>query len=231
MKIAHNRADVDYRCPRCGAQIPLADVNVASDLALCRACGQTSSFASLTGFSEIPNALPPEPPRWVKVEDGFFGGKTITYRRPSPILFFLVPFTALWSGGSMAGLYIVPLIRGEFEWDKALFGIPFLIGTVILLAVIAYLGFGKCEVTLENSEGKIFTGVGSLGWKRQFRYGTDTIVALKLTNMSVNNVKQTGIAITNPEKEIVFGTLLTKPAKLYLAAAIREESRKTTRQL
>ena len=34
-----------FRCPMCHAVIPANDVNVATDLALCRACGRTSSFA------------------------------------------------------------------------------------------------------------------------------------------------------------------------------------------
>ena len=32
-----------YSCPSCGAQIALRDINVKSDLMLCRACGKTTS--------------------------------------------------------------------------------------------------------------------------------------------------------------------------------------------
>ena len=36
-----------YNCPECGANVPLADMNVAADVALCRACGTRSRIAEL----------------------------------------------------------------------------------------------------------------------------------------------------------------------------------------
>ena len=33
-----------FRCPNCGKELPLADVNMAQDVALCRACNYTGPF-------------------------------------------------------------------------------------------------------------------------------------------------------------------------------------------
>jgi DNA-directed RNA polymerase subunit RPC12/RpoP len=33
-----------FVCPNCGKELPLADVNVAQDLALCRACNYRGAF-------------------------------------------------------------------------------------------------------------------------------------------------------------------------------------------
>ena len=32
-----------YFCPKCGAEIPLSDINVSADLMLCKSCGETSA--------------------------------------------------------------------------------------------------------------------------------------------------------------------------------------------
>ena len=56
-----------YNCPVCRAAIPLEDVNVAADLALCRACGKTCSFAMLSGSSEISLDCLAHPPRGIRV--------------------------------------------------------------------------------------------------------------------------------------------------------------------
>ena len=98
---------MEYTCPQCASPIPLEDVNVATDIALCRRCGAVSSFAALR---DVPNAaavLSKPPPKGVKVErDTVRGGTVVTYRRVSIVpLLFLIPFTLIWSGGSMGGIY------------------------------------------------------------------------------------------------------------------------------
>lgn len=215
----------ESRCPYCGAGIPIQDVNVATDLALCRKCGNTTPFSAVTGAAQIPTAVPVEPPRWVKVHEGFGGEKTIVFRRPSLMLLFFVPFTLFWSGLSMLGIYIYPLSKGTLDWEMGLFGLPFLIGTVALLTLIAYLAFGKCTVTLQGGNGTVFVGVGSLGWTRKFTYGEDTVVLMRLTTVSVNDVRQTGIVVKTGDEELVFGTILTDDAKTFIGSMIRLVSR------
>ena len=43
----------EYKCPSCGAAISLDDVNVAKDIALCRACGRSTAFSVISGAAEI----------------------------------------------------------------------------------------------------------------------------------------------------------------------------------
>ena len=33
-----------FACPNCGKELPVADVNIAQDVALCRACGYQGAF-------------------------------------------------------------------------------------------------------------------------------------------------------------------------------------------
>jgi hypothetical protein len=210
----------EYRCPLCQAEISIEDVNVATDLALCRSCGKTSAFSVVSSSTGIRLANLDNPPRWIRVDEELLGGTTIVYRKRSPVLFFLIPFTLVWSGGSIGGIYVTQLVRGKFDLSQSLFGLPFLAGTVVLLAVIAFLLLGRWAITLRDGEGTVFVGVGGLGWTRHFRYGRDTLVSLRATSLKVNGVPQQGILVRNGNEDFVFGALLKDEAKQYVGAAI-----------
>lgn len=212
-----------FSCPYCQRAIPLADVNVATDIALCRACGRTASFSASCGAGRVSLDCLAEPPHNVRVENGFSDETKIIYRRVSPILWFLVPFAAFWSGGSMVGLYWSQIKEGRFDLHQSLFGIPFVLGTVVLLGIIVYLALGKWVVTLNRGEGTVFTGVGPLGWTRQFYYNRDSLVSLCLTEVKVNQQSQEGIRICTDGKAFTFGALLKKDCKQFIAATILQE--------
>jgi hypothetical protein len=213
-------------CPNCQQLIPLEDINVSTDIALCRSCGGTFSFSMLHESGTLGEPLPPEPPRHVRVEEGFPGQKTIVFKKISPIVLFLIPFTAFWSGFSMWGLYIEPLMKGQIDWGRMLFGIPFLLGTIVLISVILLCLFGKWVITLDNGVGTVFVGIGPFGRTRSFRYGRDTLVSLKNSGISRNDVPLKGICVKNEEEEIIFGSSIEEKSKLYIAAFIAAEAAK-----
>ena len=64
-RIAGARRKV-YHCPDCGAEIALRDINVKSDVMLCRACGRTSSCSSYLQ-REAARKVPGDPPKRVRV--------------------------------------------------------------------------------------------------------------------------------------------------------------------
>ncbi len=215
----------DYRCPLCQSVISLDDVNVATDLALCRSCGNTSSFSVVSGSSEISLDALAHPPNCVTIERDFSGATVITYRKLSPVLLFLIPFTAFWAGLSMWGIYGSQFRKGEFDLSQSLFGLPFLFGTVVLLSIITFLLAGRWRITLKKGLGTVFVGVGTLGWTRTFAYGRDTLVSMRMTNVRVNEVSQKGILIRNESTDIIFGTMLKEDAKQFIAAAIMKEAK------
>lgn len=214
---------MECKCPFCKADISLEDVNVANDIALCRACGKTSSFAMLSSMSEVSFDNSKEPPRHIRIASDSTGDIKIVYRKLSPVLFFLIPFTLLWAGGSMTGIYIVPLLTGKMNMENALFGIPFLLGSMILVSIVTFMLFGRWELALRGGNGSAFIGVGPLGWTRYFSYNSKSTVCMRSTGVRVNNVPQEGICVLNGSEEIVFGSTIAPDAKRYLAAAIMRE--------
>jgi hypothetical protein len=204
----------------CRSVIAADDVNVATDIALCRACGKPSAFSVVSGLADISLESLNKPPRWIKVNRDPRGGKTIVYRRVSPALLFLIPFTALWSGLSMWFIYGAQFRKGQFDLAQSLFGLPFLIGTLILLTAITHLLFGRWEIALRSGAGTVFVGVGPLGWTRHFTYNRQSLVSLRTTNVSVNDVPQKGILVRTRETDFVFGATLHEEAKRFIAASI-----------
>lgn len=214
-------------CPNCQSQIPLDDVNVSTDIALCRHCGRNHSYSLLLGHRDLPTALPLDPPRGVRMEQDYAGRTLIQYKRIPGVVLFLIPFTACWSGFSMWGIYINPLMKGELDTGNMLFGIPFLLGTIVLLFSIIVCLFSKWVIVLDRGEGMVFVGVGPIGWRRQFHYDRNSFVTLKMTSLKVNDVPQEGILIKNDDQDFVFGSTMKDQAKRYIAALISQEAAQT----
>ena len=211
-----------FACPHCGQELPLADVTVAQDMALCRACHYTGPFLAAATVPRLSDEEMARPPKRVALQRGFGDELTITCRPKRTALLFLVPFTLFWSGISMAGIYIVPLVTGNFDWKMGLFGLPFLIGTLVLVAVIVNVLVGKTTVTL--TKGKVQVGTHLLGWHRirELECGPGTTVTLEMSGYRVNNVPQPEIVLTNGEQKLKFGAVALSPeAKTYVAAVLR----------
>jgi hypothetical protein len=211
-----------FRCPDCGAELPLADVHVAQDVALCRACGYSGSFLATSTVPKLTDEELARPPKRVTLVRGFGDALTITCRPKRTALLFLVPFTLFWSGFSMAGIYGSQLWKGEFDPKLSLFGLPFLIGTVVLVTIILNVLLGKTTVTL--TKGKVAVGTHLLGWRKvkEFDCGPGTAVSLQSSSYRVNNVPQPEIVLASGGQEFRFGAMaLSKEAKTYVAAVLR----------
>jgi hypothetical protein len=215
----------EYTCPFCGADNPLDDVSVASDITPCRDCGQALTFPLTDGTRSVSQNSLDIPPRHVRVEKGFNGETTITFHRLSPTLLFLIPFTAIWSGGSL-WLKFAPQIRnGNFNLAETLSGLPFLLGTVILLAYVAGVAFGRWVVKLNQGDGEVFFGVGSLGWARHFSYRNTSVVRFIATSAKVWGKRQNGILVRTGEDNFVFGTTIKDDVRWFMAAIILQQVR------
>ncbi len=211
-----------FRCRHCGAAIDLADTNVATDIALCRACGQTMPFSSIAEESELTSVDLSSPPKGVRVASDLIRGIDITYRKFSPVLFFLIPFTALWSGISLAGIYGQQIGKGKFDPQLSLVGLPFLIGTVVLLSVIAFLLFGRRRITVGRGICEVFLGIGPIGWRRTIPLAPDTTVLLQASSVRVNNVRQRDVVVTTGGRSIKFGAMLPEEVRVFIAAVLHK---------
>lgn len=152
-----------YRCPHCGNTVREDELVEVEDFA-----------------SDVGMILSAPPPKHMTVNteiDGIVPVTTIRYRRFSPIVIFLIPFTMFWSGMSMTGIYGSQIARHAFDLKLSLFGLPFLIGSIVLVSICLFGLFGKRVLTLSAGQGRYFTGIGPIGWTRRFTYNRATMVA------------------------------------------------------
>ena len=63
----------------------------------------------------------------------------------------------VWSGASLGGIYGTQIIDREFDLIQSLFGIPFILGSLLFWTLALMAIWGKVEITLNNKGGKIFT--------------------------------------------------------------------------
>ncbi len=210
-------------CPNCQYRIPMEDINVSRDIALCRHCGSSFSFSLLEQGQTWKNLPLTDCPRSIRVEEDF-NRKLIVYHRIWPGVWFLIPFTAFWSGFSMWGLYYDALRQTPPDWKRMLFGIPFLLGTIALLATIAFGLFGKWVIALEGGLGTMFVGVGSLGRSRTFSYSRHSMISIKDSGVRQNGKPLQCICIQDDRQEFKFGSGIEEPCQRYIAALIASEA-------
>lgn len=222
----HGAASVSTcTCPRCGNRLPSADINVAADTALCRACGSTYKFSELVSggsFLSFDPAHPPEGTAFRQDADGI----RVSATARSAEAWFLVPFMCVWSGFSLSGIYGTQIRKGIFDLGSSLFGIPFLLGTLSLGAYAAMRVGGRVTVAWKGDECSVYTGVGPIGWMRRFRWST----VQQITEDDAAYGPRGGAkyrliridALNGPHvRSIKFGTLLSTERRQFLLSVLR----------
>lgn len=163
-----------------------------------------------------------QPPRGIAVSRSLISGIDIVYRRINPVALFLVPFTGLWSGLSLWGIYGSQWTSGKFDPVMSLAGLPFVLGTIFLLGMIIFLLFGSWRVHLDRGTARFFTGVGPFGRRREIAFGANTRVELPDAYVKVRRLPQQVITVTTGERTVDFGAKMPHDVRLYFAEVLRE---------
>jgi hypothetical protein len=172
---------MEFHCPECGLPIEVADLAPAQGLAVCRFCEKSHPLAACQA------AVPYEQrnlvselavPKGVRLEETMDGFR-LTLSTRSYIAIFLVPFTLVWAGGSLGGIYGMQIAKGEFNLVMSLFGLPFLAGSVFLIALTVMAVAGRCVVELAG--GKFSIRTGALGIYRTQTAAWDDVLSCRLT--------------------------------------------------
>ncbi len=218
----HNLVLMSTLCPSCKSTIGVEDINVSTDLALCRACGKTFRFSEIVDGSQRTGPDLASPPSGAWFEQ-LPGGFTIGATTRSWMAAFLIPFTCAWSGISMFGIYGSQFISGHLNFAASLFGLPFLIGTCFLLCGCALTVAGKTVITRNADRLSVFNGVGWLGLTRNYAWSDFRTAredfATGSYNFSAGGRGRT-IALEG-KRRITFGSMLTNDRRYFVLCALR----------
>ena len=200
-----------YVCPKCGERFRLEDLIAEDDAS--------------TGDSRL---LSGNPPKRLTVESDYVDGMhvtTIRYKRICPIALFLIPFTCVWAGGSLSGIYGSQIVKHAFDLKLSLFGIPFVIGSLVLVSACLFALFGKHVLKLSCGNATYFCGVGPIGRTTRFCYNRETKVLCGETAYRVNGRSQPRIELKNLNGavSVKICTGMDEGALEYVAALLRRE--------
>jgi hypothetical protein len=206
-------------CPNCNSEIQDEFINIQSDIAQCTGCKLVFKISENIS-SEVDNNFdmksPPEG-TWISRD---MDKLTIGATTRSPVAFFMVPFMLIWSGGSIGGIYGSQLISGEFDPFMSLFGIPFLIGSVIFWGLTLMAIWGKVELTLDKNGGKVFTGLGTIGVSKQFKW--DEVSSITEKQSMYNYPGSYGESlILEGKRRISFGMGVKSSRRYYLYKSMK----------
>jgi len=207
-------------CPKCGQAIAGNDMNVVTDIARCPRCGEVFALSSLVPANASGPVDIDNPPRgaWYRAEfDGFVVGATTRH----PIALFLVPFMCVWAGFSLGGIYGSQIVQGRFNLGTSLFGIPFVLGTLLFGSMALMAVCGKVVVRVSDSAGVVFTGIGPFGWRRPFDSLQVTTVRIE-PHFSGQHRQSMTIVLDGPHK-LRFGSGLTEARRDFVANVLRQE--------
>ncbi|MBT1450067.1 hypothetical protein KJ365_04180 [Glaciecola sp. XM2] len=162
---------MDVTCSKCKRKIDANNINVAKDTAFCSSCERLTSLSDILQSTPSKNFRANSPVQGTTLDDQGYMWTVCGSHRSWMALFF-VPFTMVWAGGSLSGIYVSQIIKGEFDVTQSLFGLPFLIGSIVLISVCLMSVFGRTLISVENGKALVFIGVGSIGWYRRFDWKT-----------------------------------------------------------
>jgi hypothetical protein len=207
------------KCPKCKSEIDKVNINIQTDIAQCNNCDSIFKISdNIENYVDDGfNMNNPPDGAWYKSD---FNKTIIGATTRSPIAFFLVPFMLIWSGGSIGVIYGTQLINGKFDLVQSLFGIPFLIGSLIFWSFTLMAIWGKVELTLDNKGGKIVTGIGNIGLVKRFLWSDITTIKEKQANIRYPG-SQGNTIVLEGKKRISFGTGVKEERRYYLLRAIK----------
>jgi hypothetical protein len=160
-------------------------------------------------------------PRGAWFEETATGWRIGATTRSSGAL-IVMPLFCVWSGLSLGASYGRQIAEGKFDLGESLFGVPFLIGSVILACWVVMSICGKVVVTVDGDAGRVFAGVGRLGLFRRFAWSSiATVVEAKAYKKREIPSSGLVIALVGPIR-ITFGGMLEDSRRHYLLKGLQK---------
>jgi hypothetical protein len=206
-------------CSKCLADIPQAKINIATDIAQCTQCHNVFKISENLSAQIDPSFDKNYPPSGAWIEQDF---DTITLGATtrSWMALFFVPFTIVWAGGSMSGLYGSQIWDGKFNLAMSLFGIPFVIGSIFLISTSLMMVFGKVEIKLNTEGGKIFTGISIIGWTKQFFWSDVSNIREEVSYSSKGSATKS--ILLEGKTRLDFGSTLDEEKRYYILKSLQQ---------
>lgn len=173
-------------------------------------------MAATAGSAGGPLVLP----KGVTFEETLDGFR-ITCATRSKAAFFLVPFTLVWSGFSLGGIYGSQLVKGHFALVPSLFGLPFLIGSIFLVGATLMALWGHIVIEKKGEWLECLTGVGPIGFRKRARWSAIGVVREEQAAWRNNGQPQWRLLLEGDER-VSIATGLSVEHRFYVVRKLNE---------
>lgn len=237
-------------CPRCKKTILSEDINVANDIAYCRACNLSHHLSALASGSIVDSDVDVSRPpagAWFRRDSvsATIGATHRSLGQAFGLLFFCLfwngivsVFVLLALGSTLQHLGIgiphwfpsptshgkmIPIGLTIFLW---LFLTPFIaIGLGVFASMLSCIA-GRTEMRVEGNNATLFTGIGPVGFRKRFLASAAQevrIVEKRWRDRDGDSRQSMQIIIDLASgKAIRFGSMLTKERRAFVAGAIQK---------
>ena len=137
----------------------------------------------------------------------------------SPVAFFLVPFICVWSVVSVGTIVGSQIAMGQFDLSASLFGIPFILGSLLFGALALMTVWGKVEVSI-GKVSSVFVGIGPIGWKRRFDWSTVQTIREDSSQVRYPG-GHAGTIVLEGKERLTFGMGLNEPRRYFVLNALK----------
>ena len=103
-----------------------------------------------------------------------------------------------------------------------IFMLPFIaVGLITAMVFLSCLA-GKLEIRIRGVDGRIFTGIGFIGWNKRFDAGSVRSVTIETSNSTTNGHVDKHILIETKDDEIKVGSGLSKVRRRWIAGMLNQ---------
>ncbi|MDB5387711.1 MAG: hypothetical protein JWM11_3357 [Planctomycetaceae bacterium] len=207
-------------CPLCNTEFDKFNIDYNTDLTYCVRCRLEYRYGQLQAMAAAKRFATSQCPKHLTVHEA--GQRTeITYRRISPIVWFLIPLTYFTLATALRG-GIDPITLESFSsCEQAVIRRPLLAIAAFLVCASIYLLLARIQIVLNGKQSEISRGFGWLVWRRKFDATQVRYVAIRLGNVSVNDETQPEIRLVLEQGSwIAFGALWTDESRQYVAGLL-----------
>ncbi len=156
-------------CRSCERKINSENINVAKDTAYCSACENIMVLSEVVSTPSNTNSTPGSSEAGVKIIDQSYNW-SIEARHLGLLALFSFIVTASWTGTLLSVINFMKTAKVEFDLGLSLFGMPFLIVNIFMVAFTLMNIFGRTVISNKDGEALIFVGIGKIGWYRRFEW-------------------------------------------------------------
>lgn len=137
----------------------------------------------------------------------------------------LLPFTLVWSGFTLGGIYGRQISTGTFNLTISLFGLLFVVVSIILISKVLMSIFGKVRFQLKGETLYYFSGLHFIGKKKQIDWSSIALAREEVEFVGKGGRAYYAIYLEGSERHVV-GHPLSASHRYFVVGVLNEHLKK-----